>query len=88
MCMKRKIRADLLEQVKALNEARAKEKNELEARIAEAVKELDGLKERLSALGGIEEAEGAAAKIAEWKEKIETLSPTIRATVKALLGLE
>ena len=86
--MKRKIRTDLLEQVKALNEARAKEKNELEARISEAVKELDGLKERLSALGGIEEAEKASAKLAEWTEKIETLSPTIRATVKALLGLE
>ena len=63
--MKRKIRADLLEQVKALIEARTKEKSELEARIAEAVKELDGLKERLSALGGIEEAEKASAKLAE-----------------------
>ena len=86
--MKRKIRSDLLEQVKALIEARTKEKNELEARIAEAVKELDGLKERLSALGGIEEAENAKAKLADWTAKIETLSPTIRATVKALLGLE
>ena len=65
MCMKRKIRSDLLEQVKALIEARTKEKNELEARIAEA-----------------------ESKLTKWTEKIETLSPTIRATVKALLGLE
>ena len=65
MCMKRKIRSDLLEQVKALIEARTKEKSELEARIAEA-----------------------ESKLTQWTEKIETLSPTIRATVKALLGLE
>ena len=65
MCMKRKIRSDLLEQVKALIEARTKEKNELEARIAEA-----------------------ESKLTQWTEKIETLSPTIRATVKKLLGLE
>ena len=63
--MKRKIRSDLLEQVKALIEARTKEKSELEARIAEA-----------------------ESKLAQWTERIETLSPTIRATVKALLGLE
>ena len=65
MCMKRKIRSDLLEQVRALIEARTKEKNELEARIAEV-----------------------ESKLTQWTEKIETLSPTIRATVKALLGLE
>lgn len=69
MCMKRKIRSDLLEQVNALIEARTKEKNELEARITAQREEYE-------------------ARIAEWTEKIETLSPTIRATVKALLGLE
>ena len=48
----------------------------------------EALKARVDALGGIEEAEGAKAKLAEWTEKIETLSPTIKATVKKLLGLE
>lgn len=69
MCMKRKIRSDLLEQVKALNEARAKEKNELESRITAQREEYE-------------------ARIAEWTQKIDTLPAAIRATVKALLGLE
>lgn len=48
----------------------------------------NALSERVEAIGGIDEAEAANAKLADWLKKIETLTPTVRATVKSLFGLE